>query len=246
MKIGVWNIRGFSEPLKRQQTPRSCTQRKFDVFCLLETKIPLANVDDCLKIFPHDWECTYSGSGLRSRIILLWRKDKVVITNLDLHSQVISCFIQDISNTNGGYFSFVYASPYESIRGRLWAKLRDLNPSSPWLLAGDFNSTLHPNERSGKRVSATACSAFASCVSDLDIHDLPATGCHLTWTNRRTDDDAMFVKLDRAMHNQSWTSSFPFSRVHFHEPFLSDHSLIEVSTADALPHKPRPFKFVNA
>lgn len=41
-------------------------------------------------------------------------------------------------------------------------------------------------------------------------------------------------------------ASYPASKVHFHEPYMSDHSLIEVSIADDIPFKPRPFKFVNA
>lgn len=75
---------------------------------------------------------------------------------------------------------------------------------------------------------------------------MPSSGYFYTWTNRKSGEDLIVVKLDRAMVNTEWLQVFPFAKAHFHKPITSDHSCIEVTLDNHMPSRPKPFKFFNS
>ena len=66
----------------------------------------------------------------------------------------------------------------------------------------------------------------------------------MTWSNRKREG---FVakKLDRALINAQWLFFFPFSKVEFLPPGVSDHCPIIVQLSHQTYSPPRPFKFFN-
>jgi hypothetical protein len=55
--------------------------------------------------------------------------------------------------------------------------------SMPWCIAGDFNVTRFPSDRSGEG-SMSAMRDFSDFVFDQGLIDLPLNGGYYTWSRR--------------------------------------------------------------
>jgi len=64
---------------------------------------------------------------------------------------------------------------------------------------------------------------FQNCLRDSDLVDIPSRGVHYTWSNHQ-DDNPIIRKLDRAIANGDWFSSFPSAIAVFELSGVSDHS----------------------
>ena len=59
----------------------------------------------------------------------------------------------------------------------------------PWVVFGDFNEILHPNEKiGGLDREAKQMEDFRECLSRCELHDLGFTRQHYTWCNGRFGD----------------------------------------------------------
>ncbi|KAL2246330.1 UNVERIFIED_CONTAM: hypothetical protein Sindi_2901200 [Sesamum indicum] len=81
----------------------------------------------------------------------------------------------------------VYAKCDMVERRDLWASLRLISVgSSPWIVGGDFNTVLCPEERSGGAApSGIAMSDFHDMIADCALTDAGYTGSPYTWYSRR-------------------------------------------------------------
>ncbi|KAG5594738.1 hypothetical protein H5410_035970 [Solanum commersonii] len=69
-------------------------------------------------------------------------------------------------------------------RKELWTNLRDLaiGMTTSWLICGDFNTLLYPEDRlSSNPVQPTEIADFSNCLHDLSLNELCWKGD--TWTN---------------------------------------------------------------
>lgn len=160
-----------------------------------------------------------------------------------VHDQSLTCEISSIQNDSKTFASFIYGDNLEANRELLWKNLLSINLNGPWLVLGDFNSTLSLAERKGRKCINRVEKGFIDCCRKLHLSDLPYTGCHFTWLNRRKGLYAIRAKLDRALANPAWFNNFPDAKAHFYEPRTSDHSCIEVVLGHNFPSRPKPFKF---
>ncbi|KAL8525122.1 hypothetical protein ACS0TY_014658 [Phlomoides rotata] len=98
-----------------------------------------------------------------------------------------------------------------------------------WLCMGDFNEIFWSWEKSGGNNHRTrSMEAFWETSSTLGLQDLGFSGSNFTWSNGRTGDANILVRLDRALASAHWRSMFPGAGV-IHLPRLnSDHSPILV------------------
>lgn len=117
--------------------------------------------------------------------------------------------------------------------------------SLPWILLGDFNVVRFRYEREG------GSSDWPSFMSDFDevicsagLEDLRFSGGLFTWHNGRMQGHIL-SKLDRALVNATWLSSFEASCVEFLPFGVSDHSPVVVDIGVQIPKVRRPFKFFN-
>jgi hypothetical protein len=138
--------------------------------------------------------------------------------------------------------SFVYGYNTISARRTLWDGLKSWASSGPWLVFGDFNSTLSQDDKyNGAPVSSYEVSDFRTCCSELGLSDLNYTGCHYTWSNGN-----VWTKIDRVLANPSWNNLQLTSHVHFQPPgAFSDHSGAHIRIGGSCPPGCRPFKFFN-
>ncbi|KAL0386427.1 UNVERIFIED_CONTAM: hypothetical protein Slati_4603900 [Sesamum latifolium] len=97
------------------------------------------------------------------------------------------------------FCTFIYAKCYRNPRRILWEELVKLsNQSVPWIVGGDFNVILHPNENQGGDMQRLGpMDDFNDMMSD--IIDAGFEGEPFTWTNKR-----VWRRLDRVLYSKEW------------------------------------------
>ncbi|KAJ4836400.1 hypothetical protein Tsubulata_039886 [Turnera subulata] len=176
--------------------------------------------------------------GFSGGIWILWKNDLLSVQVLISHAQFIH---MKISTEHSSFlFTAVYGSPRATMRKSLWANLEVLATviSVPWLLAGDFNATLNTAESSpSRRVPSYSSRAFQDCLINSDLMDLGFSGPNFTW--RR---GTLQKRLDRALGNSCWSTTFVHGQI-YHLPYLhSDHRpllIIPDASMDPTSHPPR-------
>ncbi|KAL4354245.1 hypothetical protein GQ457_06G016820 [Hibiscus cannabinus] len=138
--------------------------------------------------------------------------------------------------------TFVYASPDYRKRRPLWDYLRDLSLhiQEPWVVLGDFNATLCSMDRRGCANSARPDPDFHNVVIDCGLHDLGSNGPPFTWFKGQCA-----VRLDRALSNALWLSSFPTASILHLLRMKSDHRpiMLSIQQAPIIPSK-RQFRYL--
>lgn len=159
------------------------------------------------------------------------------------HHQFIHASLHWPDTSYTTQFTAIYGSPTPSLRKVLWSSLSNLqvSPSTPWLLAGDFNATLAFGERQGGRQSNTmGCKSFINFVSAEQLVDLGFSVPRFTWRM-----GSLFARLDRALANDSWISHFPDASVQHLPKIGSDHRPILIHfDRQQMDDRPRPFRFL--
>ncbi|WZY81934.1 hypothetical protein YC2023_028318 [Brassica napus] len=115
-----------------------------------------------------------------------------------------------------------------------------------WLLIGDFNQVLKPEEHSCPPTLNVDRQTrdFQDCVSDAALSDLNFIGPTFSWWNSQKANP-IGKKLDRILVNDQWHVQFPSSLGIFGPQEFSDHASCSVILAtDQTKHR-MPFKFYN-
>jgi len=243
MLLFSWNVRGLNSPLKQHELVRLMQKHKFDVCGLLETKLVSSKLQFMHRFRLKCWKLVSNVEAAgTARVIVLWNPSTVHVDVLDSSSQFIHVSIRCLSSHLTFAASFVYG--YNTISGRrtLWDGLKSWASTGPWLVLGDFNSTLSQDDKyNGEPVSSYEVSDFRACCSELELSDLNYTGCHYTWSN-----GTVWTKIDRVLANPSWNNIQLTSHVHVHPAgAFSDHSGAHVRIGGSSPPGRRSFKFFN-
>jgi hypothetical protein len=106
-------------------------------------------------------------------------------------------------------FIGVYGPTTHAQRAQLYDELKQAKPQVqiPWMLAGDFNVTLHITDRSNRNHSSREMIQFRNLIHSLDLIDLQLKGRQYTWCNER--EILSFVRQDRFFISTHWASKFP-------------------------------------
>ncbi|KAL0359910.1 UNVERIFIED_CONTAM: hypothetical protein Sangu_0840400 [Sesamum angustifolium] len=105
-------------------------------------------------------------------------------------------------------------------RRALWDDLLAVSVgASPWIVGGDFNTILSPDERSGGSApSSIAMSDFHDAIADSALVDVVYVGSPYTWYSRR-----LCRRLDRVLVSSCWYSILPKMQITHLELSQSDH-----------------------
>ncbi|KAK8668906.1 hypothetical protein V6N13_106352 [Hibiscus sabdariffa] len=113
---------------------------------------------------------------------------------------------------------------------------------SPWVLFGDFNSTLKVADRKGCALSTTPSRAFQNLLLDYGLRDMGYQGPDFTWSR-----GLAHARLDRFIFNSYCDESFPKSGVQHLLRFRSDHRPILLQVGHALSRRSStPFRYISA
>ncbi|PWA85285.1 DUF4283 domain-containing protein [Artemisia annua] len=124
--------------------------------------------------------------------------DENVVTGMDKGAkQSLLCNISTNDAYTRMFCSFVYAANDGCERRVLWKDLeiyRRIVGKEPWVMMGDMNVTLFPNEHStgSSNMTSDMCK-FRDCINMIEMEDLASSGLFYTWTKKTC------LKLKRVM-----------------------------------------------
>lgn len=110
---------------------------------------------------------------------------------------------------------------------------------------GDFNVIKNLDETDREDDSwDTGMEEFKDCLHNIGADDIRGFGPIFTWWNSQISRP-INKKLDRALGNASWFSSFPLAQATFAPRGVSDHSPVIVNTGIPTLRNRKPFQFFN-
>ncbi|XP_019226408.1 PREDICTED: uncharacterized protein LOC109207863 [Nicotiana attenuata] len=112
-------------------------------------------------------------------------------------------------------------------RKNIWETLKELAQgiNMPWLIVGDFNAVLYPQDRLfGNQVQYVEIKDFTECIHDLLLNEVKWTGEYYTCTNKQQSNDRICSRLDRAFGNHDWMMEWGHIIMEYDVLLISDHA----------------------
>ncbi|KAF5468581.1 hypothetical protein F2P56_012724 [Juglans regia] len=117
----------------------------------------------------------------------------------------------------------------------------------PWLVVGDFNSIRNDSERIGGNPRPLgSMTDFNNCLDQCGLFDLSSGGNQMSWCNGHEGSFRSWIKLDRVVINNAFSSQFLFAQLEYLRRKSFDHCPMVVHFDR--PHTsygPSPFWFQN-
>lgn len=247
MIIKAWNVNGLHKPIRQSAVQKMFKESKIDLACFVETKFTVKALDLFMKYYmplhKYDSNLDLCKGG---RIVTIWNPETVSVTKLHATKQAIHYNIRCKTSNCSFLFTAIYGYWNKISRKPLWESFyhNSLNWTEPWLIAGDFNVILKPDERHSKKtVRASDVEDFNNFCNDLGFVDTSSHGVHFTWNNKKGDQRS---KIDRVMVNDAWRENDWICHTEFMpRAFFSDHSASLTTCFSKTVSKPKPFKFHN-
>ncbi|EOY08834.1 Uncharacterized protein TCM_024073 [Theobroma cacao] len=187
-------------------------------------------------------------NGYSGGIWVFWNAEVIEVEVLAYSSQLTHLLLNP--SKEQWLLTEIYGSPLVKERKHLWdsLKLASNDQDIPWMVIGDFNQIISPDEKHGRNsVNLTQCNQLLNCMSYCNLYDFEASGFKFTWWNKKEGLDYTQVRLDRVFVNDRWHVMFPnvvainLPRTH------SDHHpvLVRCSSPSMLPDLNK-FRFKEA
>lgn len=133
-------------------------------------------------------------------------------------------------------------------RRSLWEEIKCLSQgtSMPWVIGGDFNAVLTPQDRlCGNPISSAEIQDFSECIATAGLTELPWRGDFYTWTNKLDVGSRIYSRIDRMLGNNAWMRNWKHISTEYGLPSVSDYSpmILQVSQGPKPPKS--PFRFFN-
>lgn len=138
----------------------------------------------------------------------------------------------------------VYGPSWASARQQFFHELDNIKPPDdiPWMICGDFNTILDPEDRSSQISNWREPVRFAQLISSLGLINLNLLGRKYTWSNAR--QAPTMARLDRFLVSSAWRMGFPNSKQEALPNTSSDHCPLLYTTSTKF-KKSAFFRFEN-
>lgn len=213
IKFLTWNVRGLNCKKKRMLIKKTIMEEAPQVLCLQETKWDMDNAQFVRQtVGPKlDNYLMIKAQGTAGGVIVAW--DSGIFTKL---AQKIDsyCLSVDLAlNLDDTVFRItgIYGPSTAPEKPAFFRELQTAQPPGalPWLICGDLNVTLQPQDRPDNTSHRVQTSKFRAVVDGLQLQDLRLQGRAYTWSNDH--DSPSFARLDRFMVSIAWSQTFPNS-----------------------------------
>ncbi|KAK9007375.1 hypothetical protein V6N11_074303 [Hibiscus sabdariffa] len=182
--------------------------------------------------------------GIAGGLTLWWSKD----TNICI-KQYGQNFIDAEISLNGEevwFGTFIYGPPYKEDKKAFWDLMSKLRSGydEKWLMIGDSNVVSSQDEKlGGLPFNPNDAREFFDFIDAAGLIDLPISGGTFTWSNLRSEDEAILEKLDRTLCSHEWNITFPKAVVLMDFAIGSDHAPIIVLPKGMKSKNRKDFKF---
>ncbi|KAK6160616.1 hypothetical protein DH2020_003997 [Rehmannia glutinosa] len=235
-QILIWNVRGIHNNPSINHVKFLCHEHHISILALLEPMTTPDFTTFCKKLGFH-----HGVANTSNKIWVLWKnsifgsllKDCGSVIDMTFSSPLFHCPFND---------SFVYAKSTRMERRDLWDDLRESSAdyiNNPWVIGGDFNCFLHPEERVGSSTNRFSDMAeFGQMVSDCGINDAGFEGAMHIWSRNGLQE-----RLDRIFVNSKWTDLFPKFNVKHLARIKSDHAPLLLTAHLSVKKPPYAFRY---
>lgn len=206
----IWNVQGVGSRAFIDALKEILKRNKPNIVVLVETHMRGDHAEKLARVFGFSGHTRVDAVGFSGGIWVYWRQEEVTVDPIIKHDQFITMNVTRVGSFPG-YFTAIYASPDPTKRQDLWTELREFahHMKEPWLLAGDFNETHYPSERSSACYDTTRRSqSFNTWIDELELIEVEFSGSLHTWARGLTPDTRQSARLDRALCNGPWGLMF--------------------------------------
>lgn len=125
MKIGWWNIRGFSKALKHKTVYSFLKDNGLAMFALLETKLDDGRLLEIVQLKFPQWRVLHNfDEHLGGRIVVFWNPVDLLVELVGADEQVLNTHVTCLVTKRKFFASFVYGKHSIVARRPLWDTLR--------------------------------------------------------------------------------------------------------------------------
>ena len=228
MSVLAWNFQGLGTPLEIHTLTEEVKGKNPILVFLAKTKA----TTDRMKGFQHKLGITQGiivpSDGKSGGLVMLWKEGVDVRFKSCSHSH-IEVVVQGEGSGGPWRTTGFYGHPVTSKRQSSWQLIESLYAQCkmPWLVYGDFNEIMHPDEKIGwKERDVDQMKEFRESLSRCGLFDLGFIGPRFTWCNGSFSDQRTPLQLDKMVANDEWTKIFPEAKVHNVLMSASDHCLL--------------------
>ena len=252
IKIGAWIVRGMSTTDRQDEVISLIKEEGLGMCAVVETHLRKKFIKTVGDNIFGNWNWVSNMVECRGvcRIMVGWDSN-VIDSNLISYSDQAMHFVVNLVHDHRKQFvSFIYAKNKGNERRVLWKNLVDHSSivnGEPWVLLGDFNVALNIGDCSDLNAARDGeMEDFRVCLETLELDDIASKGMFYTWIQKRLDPNSgILKKLDRALGNLSFISSFDNCFAEFLPFMTSDHCPVVLNYHLARHRKPKSFRFAN-
>ncbi|KAK9007123.1 hypothetical protein V6N11_050956 [Hibiscus sabdariffa] len=166
--------------------------------------------------------------GLAGGLSLWWTKDTQVRI-LKYGKNFINIEISVKGETNW-FETFIYGPPYKEEKREFWELMTNLrnDHSDRWLVIGDSIVVSNQEEKlGGVPFNPNDAKCYFDFIDAIGLIDLPISGGAFTWSNQRSDKEAILEMIDRALCSLEWNVLFPKALTVLDIAIGSDHTPVD-------------------
>lgn len=179
-------------------------------------------------------------------MVSLWNPNKWKAHLVRQHEHFLTVGLVSLWSKKEFWVTNVYAPTTEGGRKLLWESLVETHKDwdGPWMVAGDFNTPLCPEEKSGGHFGWTRSMCdLGEFLQERGLMDVPLGGARFTWSNRRLGHNHIQSRLDRVLINFEWSCLIEGSKVVALPKSSSDHNPLLLEGLDPGIRRGAPFCF---
>ena len=130
-------------------------------------------------------------SGTRAGILIAWDASVVSLSHPHYTNNTLMALVKPLGGVDGGewWFTSVYGLQADNEKLEFMQELVDVREllAGPWLLAGDFNLLVNPEDKSNDRINRRMMAQFRSKLNFLELKEMYVDSRRCTWSNERAE-----------------------------------------------------------
>ncbi|KAK9046778.1 hypothetical protein V6N11_052655 [Hibiscus sabdariffa] len=143
--------------------------------------------------------------------LALWWTEEVKVTILNYCKNYIDVSIS-YRNSEEWHCTFIYAPPYHEEKKEFWEEMAGLRGQQgcKWCMIRDSNSIVNQGEKNGGNAgNIQNVRWYLNFIETTSMIEMLIKGGSFTWSNQRTEENAISEKLDRIFFTGEWSFMHP-------------------------------------
>lgn len=189
---------------------------------------------------------TYSpADGARGGLVTAWNPDIITAEDISQSNYCLAVSFTSTSSTCNFTVSNIYAPSDHRDSDLFLADLESIaQPAATnWVAISDYNLTRAPVDKNNNYFDQRLADKFNGSINRLALIELPLLDRLYTWSNKR--DSPTLARLDRALINNAFATTFPNSTLTSRLGSTSDHVPLILTIPTSIPKSHR-LRFENA